>query len=153
MDGQAMTAALASWRPGPAREAIVDFLLEVTRGPGAVPPAERVAAFDNDGTLACEKPRTALASFLSAEAAARGAPVPDGISGHAVLQCLGGLFEGCSTVEYEQHARAFLDQARHPRFGRGYPGLVYSPMRELIALLHELEFSVFLCSDSSRDFN
>ena len=153
MGRPAMVSALGSWRPGVAREAIVDFLLEVTRGPGAVPPAERVAAFDNDGTLACEKPRTALASFLIAEAATRGAPVPDGISGHAVLWGLGALFEGRSTADYEQHARAFLDQARHPRFGRGYPGLVYGPMRELIGLLHELEFSVFLCSDSSRDFN
>jgi len=41
----------------------------------------------------------------------------------------------------------------HPRFKRGYPALVYAPMRELIGLLHTLQFSVFLCSDSSRDFN
>ena len=50
----------------------MDFLVRVTLGPDAVPPAERVATFDNDGTLACEKPRTALAAFLEAESIAAG---------------------------------------------------------------------------------
>ena len=153
MDEQAMVSALPSWRPGAARAEIVDFLLHVTQGPGAVPVVDRIAAFDNDGTLACEKPRTALAAFLFAEAAARGHQVSDNVSGHAVLRALGQLFEGSTTGEYEAHARVFLDQATHPRFARGYPGLVYAPMRELVALLHDLQFRVFLCSDSSRDFN
>jgi hypothetical protein len=153
MDRQVMVSALPSWRPGSARDAIVDVLIEVTQGRRAVPAPERVAAFDNDGTLACEKPHTALASFLAAEAATRGDPIPDGLDGHAVLRAMGALFEGSSTVEYEEHAAAFLDQARHPRFGCQYPDLVYAPMRELIGLLQDLQFGVFLCSDSSRDFN
>lgn len=153
MDEQAMLAALPSWRPGSARDHIVDFLLEVTQGPRPVPAEHRIAAFDNDGTLACEKPRTALAAFLSAEAAAGGHQVPDKVSGHAVLRALGELFEGSTTGEYEQRAQAFLDQAMHPRFARSYPDLVYAPMRELVEVLHDLQFRVFVCSDSSRDFN
>ena len=69
MDAMAMESALPSWRPGANRQAIVDFLRSVTDGPDAVPPAERLATFDNDGTLACEKPRTALAAFLVQQSA------------------------------------------------------------------------------------
>lgn len=150
MDATAMELALPSWRAGANRQAIVDFLRSVTEGPGAVPPAERLATFDNDGTLACEKPRTALAAFLVQESMGVLGEVG---GGHEVLRELGVLLAGRTISEYEQRSRAFLNEARHPRFERGYPVLVYAPMRELIGLLHALEFSVFLCSDSSRDFN
>ena len=56
--------SLPSWRNGSAKQSLVAFLQEITQGPGALPVADRVAAFDNDGTLACEKPHTALAGFL-----------------------------------------------------------------------------------------
>lgn len=148
-----MVSALPSWRPGASRQAIVDFLVDVTLGPGAVPRAERIATFDNDGTLACEKPQTALAAFLEAESIAAGYGPTAGASGHEVIRELGALFGGTAVAEYEKRSRAFLASASHPRFGAGYPALVYAPMRELVALLHDLEFTVFLCSDSSRDFN
>ena len=93
---------------------------------------------------------TALAAFLAQESP--GASGGAG-GGHEVLEELGALFAGQSTAEYEHRTRQFLSQAKHPRFGRSYPSLVYAPMRELIDLLHELEFGVYLCSDSSRDFN
>jgi phosphoserine phosphatase len=150
MDATTIASALPSWRPGAASQSIVDFLHSVTEGPDAVPPEQRLATFDNDGTLACEKPRTALAAFLAQES---GGASGDVAGGHEVLRELGALFAGRSTSEYERRSRAFLDEARHPRFDRGYEALVYAPMRELIDLLHTLEFSVFLCSDSSRDFN
>ena len=53
-----MTAPLTSWNDGAAKSAIIDFVTKVTtaRGPDFVPPAERIATFDNDGTLWCEKP-------------------------------------------------------------------------------------------------
>lgn len=147
-----LVAALPSWRSGPGRDALVAFLWEVTQGPAPVPYEERIAAFDNDGTLACEKPHTALAAFLMEEnVRAGGPPVAIG-SGHEVLRQLGVLFDGATVTAYEQRARAFLAQAMHPRFGRRYPVLVYRPMRELLVLLHQLHFSVFVCSDSSRDF-
>ncbi len=133
-------------------DGLVDFLWDVTAGPTPVPREERIAAFDNDGTLACEKPHTALAAFLRHETIrAGGAPASIG-SGHDVLRQLGLLFDGATTAAYEQRARSFLVESVHPRFGRRYPSLVYRPMRELLVLLQRLHFSVFVCSDSSRDF-
>jgi phosphoserine phosphatase len=114
-----------------------------------------VAAFDFDGTLACEKPRTVLAEFL-ADKSSPGSP--QGVlgasvgSGHDVLRGLGTLFAGHTVTEYDEQARDFLDRAVHPRFGCSYLRLTYQPMLELISLLGALEFSVFVCTDSSRDF-
>jgi phosphoserine phosphatase len=153
MNAEAMMLALPSWRAGATKQAIVDFLESVTTGPGAVPPAERIATFDNDGTLACEKPQTALAAFLAAQSASAGREPRADATGHEVLRDLGAMFAGTTVAEYEHLSRAFLACAIHPRFRIGYPALVYAPMKELVALLHTLEFSVFVCSDSSRDFN
>lgn len=151
MDAQAMQAVLPSWSPGATRDAVVAFLVSVTGGPGAVPPAERIATFDNDGTLACERPQTASALFLAAESASQG--TSELVSGgHEVLRALGALFVDRSTTDYEHQAEQFLSSARHPRFDRPLEAMVYAPMRELLSLLAKLEFSVFLCSDSSRDF-
>ncbi|MHB8276012.1 MAG: HAD family hydrolase, partial [Dermatophilaceae bacterium] len=123
-----------------------------TQGPDALALAERVAAFDNDGTLACEKPHTALAAFLRDVLGATNTASPDPGSGHEVLRELGVLFEGQTTAEYDAQATRFLAWARHPRFERPYPLLTYQPMLELVDLLHALDFSVFMCTDSSRDF-
>lgn len=131
---------------------MVAFLQEITQGQGALPVADRVAAFDNDGTLACEKPQTALAGFLLDRAAAAGTAAPRVTSGHDVLRELGVLFAGQTTAQYDEQARRYLGEALHPRFHRPYPMLTYQPMLELISLLHALDFSVFLCTDSSRDF-
>ena len=60
MDAEEWKGSLPSWRDGSARRSVVAFLQEITRGPDALPVADRVAAFDNDGTLACEKHYTAL---------------------------------------------------------------------------------------------
>jgi phosphoserine phosphatase len=131
---------------------VIAFLQEITQGPGALPVADRVAAFDNDGTLACEKPHTALAGFLLDRVTAAGIAPPAVGSGHDVLRELGVLFAGQTTAQYEEQARRFLTGALHPRFRRPYPMLTYQPMLELMTLLHALDFSVFMCTDSSRDF-
>ncbi len=144
--------SLPSWRDGAARRSVIGFLQEITQGPDALPAADRVAAFDNDGTLACEKPHTALAGFLLDRAAAAGIAAPSVTSGHDVLRELGILFAGQTTAQYEEQARCYLGEAMHPRFHRRYPMLTYQPMLELISLLHALDFSVFMCTDSSRDF-
>jgi phosphoserine phosphatase len=153
MIAEDMRSALPSWRAGATKQAIVDFLERVTAGSGAVPPAERIATFDNDGTLTCEKPQTALAAFLAAQSNSAGREPRAEATGHEVLRELGELLAGTTVAEYERLSRAFLAGAIHPRFRMGYPALAYAPMRELVALLHTLEFRVFVCSDSSRDFN
>jgi phosphoserine phosphatase len=152
MEAEEWKVSLPSWRDGSARRSVIAFLQEITQGPGALPVADRVAAFDNDGTLACEKPHTALAGFLLDRVAAAGSAVPEVASGHDVLRELGVLFAGQTTAQYEEQARRYLSGALHPRFQRPYPMLTYLPMLELISLLHALEFSVFMCTDSSRDF-
>ncbi len=147
--------ALPSWRDGPGRYSILTFLRDVTQGPAMMSVEQRVAAFDFDGTLACEKPRTVLAEFL-ADRSGPNSPetvrAASGGSGHDVLRGLGVVFAGQTVAEYEEQAREFLDRAEHPRFHCLYPRLVYRPMLELIQLLAALEFSVFVCTDSSRDF-
>jgi hypothetical protein len=151
-DAEEWTVSLPSWRDGSARRSVIAFLQEITQGPDALPVADRVAAFDNDGTLACEKPHTALAGFLLDRAAAAGAAPPEVASGHDVLRELGALFTGQTTAQYGEQARRYLTRALHPRFHRPYPVLTYQPMLELMALLQALDFSVFMCTDSSRDF-
>ncbi|HET7723090.1 MAG TPA: haloacid dehalogenase-like hydrolase [Propionibacteriaceae bacterium] len=138
-----MAAALPSWRPGATR----DWLCETLASAADVPPADRVAAFDNDGTLACEKPESATKAYLlhlDPDARPR--------DGHEVQRLLAGALAGLTTDDAALRAAAFLAQARHPRFGLPYPQLVYRPMRELVALLGRLGFSVYIVSDSSRDF-
>ena len=151
MNRTELAARLRSWSDRAARQSLITFLYQATVGPDALAVADRVAAFDNDGTLACEKPHTALAAFR-ANAAGQGVPAGSGASGHQVLRDLGVLFQGRTTAEYEDQARAFLGRAMHPRFALPYPMLSYQPMVELIALLQDLQFSVFMCTDSSRDF-
>ncbi len=151
-DAEEWTVSLPSWRDGSARRSVIAFLREITQGPGALPVADRVAAFDNDGTLACEKPYTALAGFLLDRVTAAGSAPPEVANGHDVLRELGVLFAGQTTAQYEEQARRYLTGALHPRFHRPYPMLTYQPMLELIALLQALDFSVFMCTDSSRDF-
>src|ERR1035438_5225138 len=152
MDAEAWKLRLPSLRDGSARRSVIAFLQEITQGPDALPVADRVAAFDNDGTLACEKPHTALAGFLLDRVAAAGSAPAVLAGGHDVLRELGVLFAGTTTAQYEEQARRYLTGALHPRFERPYPLLTYQPMLELISLLHALDFSVFMCTDSSRDF-
>jgi phosphoserine phosphatase len=152
MDALNMGTHLASWADGPVKRSLIGFLFQVTQGPDVLPVAERVAAFDNDGTLACEKPHTALAAFLQDRLAATDSLYSGPGSGHRVLRELGVLFAGATTGEYDAQASRFLAMARHPRFGRPYPLLTYQAMLELVDLLHALEFTVFMCTDSSRDF-
>ncbi len=149
MDDVELGTLLPSWREGTAKQRLVDFLVNVTQGPQARPLADRVAAFDFDGTIACEKPWTVLAAFLADRL---GEAAPTITAGHQVLPALGEVFQGIGTIEYQVQATRFLSAARHPRFDQEYSRLIYEPMLELIHLLQSLAFRVFLCTDSSRDF-
>jgi phosphoserine phosphatase len=165
---------LPSWTDGPAKAQILEFVRSVTE-PGAsfVPAADRIAVFDHDGTLCCEKPMCPQADFLlrrwtelarahpglarkqpwravtegdQAWLAGILAPVPDLTRG--VTEAYAGI-----TVEtFDRAVRAFFDAARHPVLGVRYTSLGYQPMRELIALLTGSEFEVYICSAGGRDF-
>jgi phosphoserine phosphatase len=165
---------LPSWRHGGARSAVLGFVESVTE-PGAsyIPPAERIAAFDNDGTLWCEKPQYVQAEFtfrrwremIEADPAkAKEQPykalanndqawltslldhVPDLVKG------LGEAYEGVTVGAFEQAARQFFATATHPTLGLPYTKIGYQPMRELLDLLAAREFLVYICSGGGRDF-
>jgi phosphoglycolate phosphatase-like HAD superfamily hydrolase len=138
-----------------------------------VPPGERIAAFDNDGTLWCEKPMYPQADFLvrhwaeqvkADPARAREQPwkavaesdqawlsaaldhVPDLIRG------VTEAYEGITVGEFDAAVRAFFGSARRPALGVPYTGIAYRPMRELIEFLEASAFGVYICSAGGRDF-
>ncbi|HEY8319776.1 MAG TPA: HAD family hydrolase [Amnibacterium sp.] len=160
MTPEAMHAALASWRETSTKSAILDFLHLVTAGAGAVPVERRLAAFDDDGTLAPEKPTSALSAFLeslpderrAATLVQHAGELFPGLTGPGTQELVADRFDGKTVEEFESQAAAFLRADLHPRFGRPWPALTYAPMFELAALLRELQFTVYVVSGSSRDF-
>jgi len=166
--------ALPSWRPGAARAAILEFVRSVTApGDSYVPPAERIATFDNDGTLWCEKPMYVQADFVFRRwremvqaDPAKGSEQPykalvegdrEWLS-HLVehvpelLKGLGEAYAGITTEAFEAAVAEFFTTARHPTLDVPYTETTYRPMRELIALLDGKDFSVYICSGGGRDF-
>ena len=167
-------AMLASWNDGPTKTAILEFVRSVTTpGEDLVPPAERIATFDNDGTLWCERPLYIQADFMFRRFAemvredprrAQEQPykavvehdrawlmdiyahVPELIKG--VAEAYGGI-----TVEaFDAAVREFFASATHPTLARPYTQVAYRPMLELIELLEARDFRVYICSAGGRDF-
>ncbi|HEY2354100.1 MAG TPA: HAD family hydrolase [Gaiellaceae bacterium] len=166
---------LGSWNDTSTRAAIVEFVERVTTegGPEFVPPSERIATFDNDGTLWCEKPLYVQADFVLRKwrAMAEADPslserqpykavvendrawlgaltdhIPDLVRG--VSEAFGGL----TTDAFEAAALEFFANTRHPTLGVAYTDAVYVPMKELLAFLEARDFRVFICSGGGRDF-
>jgi phosphoserine phosphatase len=135
--------SLPSWNEGPARAAILDFVARVDAED--VPPAERVAVFDNDGTLWCEKPAYIQALFALEKTGA--GPDP-----HALVAAYVDRYAGTTTEEFEAEVLEWLERFRHPRFGVPFAGLVYAPMLELLELLREHGFRVFVVTGGGVDF-
>ena len=176
-----MTAPLlSSWRECPAKQAIIDFVQRAC-GEHGVPIEERVAVFDNDGTLWCEKPmpiqldfivrRLAEMAELQPELCERqpwkavaerdfawfGATMAAHYAGDDtdVRTLLGGIlaaYAGISVDEFEAQANAFLRTTRHPTLGRGYLECGYAPMVELLGYLAANGFSNYIASGGGRDF-
>ena len=168
-----MTGDLASWRDTPARTSILDFIDRVTAEGSAtfVAPAARVAVFDNDGTLWCERPTYAQALFLLERLREQAASDP-GLADQPVVRQLlagdlGGAFAmgagalgpvllathaGWTVDEYAAAVAGWLAHARHPRFGVAWPKLVYRPMLELLDLLRANAFRVFVVTGGGVEF-
>jgi phosphoserine phosphatase len=165
---------LRSWRPGTAKEAILAFVREVTApGESFVPPAERIATFDNDGTLWCEKPLYIQADFVfrrwkemvqADPAKASEQPYKALVEGDRewlshllehvpeLLKGVGEAFSGITTEAFEAAVAEFFASARHPTLDVPYTEVNYRPMRELIALLEANGFRIYICSGGGRDF-
>lgn len=157
---------LPSWRPGRTREALLDLLDSVDE----VDPARRVAVFDNDGTLWCERPHYPQFDFLVAELRARAASdrsvqerpeygaLLDGDAPRLaelglvrVALALVELFDGMTPTAFETQVRAFFDRARHPT-GRSYRQLAYVPMLELIAALRQVGITPVIATGGGAEF-
>jgi FMN phosphatase YigB (HAD superfamily) len=178
-----MVEPLASWTDGAAKVAIVEFVEGVTT-PGSddhVPPAERVAVFDNDGTLWCEKPMPIQLDFTIRRLAelARDDPALRerqpykaafdqdhhwlgaamvkhyrGDDGDLVLLkgAVERAFEAISVQDYDRRVTSFFDEAVHPTLGHPYRACGYVPMVELLRYLEANGFTTYIASGGDRDF-
>lgn len=178
-----MTAArvLPSWRDGPTRDRILTFIHDVTNGDAPVPVEERIATFDNDGTLWAEKPMPPQLHFLIEQwrdaitenpGLATQQPYAGAASGdltwlagalekhrhgddddvRAVIDGILGTVTGRSVEEYQERVTRFFDTATHPTLGTSYRYTVYEPMLELLRHLESHQFRCFIVSGTDRDF-
>jgi phosphoserine phosphatase len=165
--------ALPSWRDGQAKQAIVRFVEEVTKkgGTAFISPAERIAVFDNDGTLWVEQPMYVQLAFALDRIKALAPAHPEwkdkqpfkaAIEGdlktvaaggeHALLELLMATHAGMTTDEFAQTVEDWLSKAKHPRFNRPYTDLVYQPMLELLTYLRANGFKTFIVSGGGIEF-
>jgi hypothetical protein len=170
---QAQTDPLPSWNDGASKRAIVEFVARITRQGGAdfVPPAERIATFDNDGTLWVEQPMyTQLAFALDRvkamaplhpewkdtqpfKAALEGDMKALAESGeHGTAEIVMATHAGMTTEEFTKIVSDWLVTARHPRFKRPYTDLAYQPMIEVLAYLRTNGFKTFIVSGGGVEF-
>jgi hypothetical protein len=165
--------ALPSWNDGPAKQSIIAFVERVTAQGTAdfVPVPERIAVFDNDGTLWGEQPmyfqllfaldrvkalapqhpewksQEPFASLLKGDvkgALAGGEP--------AIMQIVMATHAGMTTEEFDQIVGDWVASAKHPKTGRLYTEMVYQPMLELLAYLRANDFKTFIVSGGGIDF-
>jgi hypothetical protein len=149
---------LPGWRETPAKQSVTEFVAAVTDhdSPDFVPKADRIAVFDNDGTLWTEQPLYAQLAFAIDRAAELGHPTSleklhaGGMA--ALMELVTLTHSGITTDEFDALSRSWLATARHPRFGRPYPQTVYQPMLELLSLLDRNGFSCWIFSGGGTDF-
>jgi phosphoglycolate phosphatase-like HAD superfamily hydrolase len=173
-----VTDVLASWNEGPAKQAIVDFVSSATTpGPEFVEVADRIATFDNDGTLWVEQPLPPQFDFVfrkwaqeikadpslagqqpyksivekdPAFFAALGVQDPKAVE--PLLTAFARSWAGTAPEEFDAQVREWLQTVKQPKLDVLYVELVYKPMLELLDLLKAHEFRVFVCSGGGRDF-
>jgi len=164
---------LPSWNDGPSKKAIVDFVAKVTAegSPEFVPVAERIATFDNDGTLWAEQPmyfqfifaldrvkvlapehpewkdKEPFASLLKGD-------VKAALAGgeRAMIEIIMATHAGMTTDEFDKTVRDWFATAKHPTTKRPYTEMVYQPMLELLAYLRSNGFKTFIVSGGGVEF-
>ena len=164
---------LPSWNDGAAKQAILDFVRSTTNrpSPSYVSPEDRIAVFDQDGTLWVEHPmytqviyclervpavveknphlknvepfRTVLSGDREAMAT---------LSMHDLEEILAATLSGMSVEEFNAEAKTWLEQAKHPRWGRPYTELVYQPMLEVLRCLRDNDFKTYIVTGGGQDF-
>ena len=165
--------SLPSWNDGKAKQSIIAFVAKVTKegSPDFEPPAERIATFDNDGTLWAEQPmyfqvlfaldrvkvlapqhpewkdKEPFASLLKGD-------VKGVLAGgeHAILEIVMATHAGMTTAEFEQIVKDWIATAKHPTTKRPYTEMVYQPMLELLTYLRANGFKTFIVSGGGIEF-
>lgn len=169
----AQSDPLPSWNDGAVKKSITDFVARVTAQDSAdfVPAAERIATFDNDGTLWCEQPiyfqfafamdrvralapknpqwktKQPFKALLSNDIKAVAATGEKGL-----LSIVAASHSSMTVDDFHRTVLDWLVSARHPRFHRPYTDLVYQPMLELLAYLRANDFKTFIVSGGGIDF-
>ena len=164
---------LPSWNEGPAKKSITAFVEKVTKEgtPDFVPPGERIATFDNDGTLWCEQPlytqiffaldrvkvlapqhpewkdNEPFASLLKGDMKAALAGGERGI-----VEIIAATHAGMTTTEFDQTVKDWIATAKNPKTGRPFTEMVYQPMLELLAYLRARGFKTFIVSGGGIEF-
>jgi phosphoglycolate phosphatase-like HAD superfamily hydrolase len=165
--------ALPSWNAGPTKSAILSFVDRVTEENGRdfVPLHQRIATFDNDGTLWCEQPMyfQEIFAFDRVKALAQSHPEWKNkepynwvLSGEmqkfanegekSLLQIMAATHSGMAVDEFHRIVLDWMHTARHPRFHRPYEECIYEPMRELLTYLRANGFKTFIVSGGGIEF-
>ena len=169
----AVTDPLPSWNDTATKKAIATFVERVTKegSPDFVPPAERIATFDNDGTLWAEQPIYFQLAFALDRVKVLAPQHPewkdkepfasllrDDLKGAlaggeaAIFQIVTVTHSGMTTVEFDQIVRDWIATAKHPVTKRLYTEMIYQPMLELLAYLRANGFKTFIVSGGGIDF-
>ena len=171
--GAAQADGLPSWNVGPVKQSILDFIARTTTAGSRdwVPGPERIACFDNDGTLWTEQPVYFQVAFAFDRIKALAAQHPEwrtqepfrsvltddraalaALGLKAMVEVIAASHTGMTTEEFTRTVVDWLATARHPRFNRPYTDLVYQPMIELLALLRAHQFKTFIVSGGGIEF-
>ena len=169
----AVSDPLPSWNEGATKESIINFVKEVTDegSKNYIPPKNRIATFDEDGTLWVEQPLYAEFFFaletiksLAPEhpELANKEPFKSILSGdadaiknlneHDMEQLIGITHSGMTLDEFHQRVNDWLKKATHPRFKKPFTDLVYQPMLEAMQLLRDNQFLIFIASGGGQEF-
>ena len=164
---------LPSWNEGPPKTAVLDFVAKVTKegSPDFVPIADRIAVFDNDGTLWCEQPIYVQAIFARDRIRAMAADHPEWKERQPFKAVLEGdrsavaswgkkeitelvmaTHAGMTADEFSTGVRDWIATAKHPRFDRPYTRCIYQPMLELLAFLRGNGFKTYIVSGGGVEF-
>lgn len=167
---------LSSWKDGPNKAAIIQFVNAVTQtgGPNYVPPEKRIATFDQDGTLWCEQP-VAQFEFIAYLIKKMAPDHPDWKSqmpykavlegdnkylvndllnnhGKELMKLVVATHAGMPIETFNAHAKEFFDVAKHPRFNKPFTETIYQPMLELLEYLRRNDFKTYISSGGGTDF-
>ena len=164
---------LSSWNDGPAKQAILEFVKATTTqgGPQFVAPEERIAAFDQDGTLWVEHPMYTQVTYCLERVPALVKEKPElknkepfktvlsgngeaiaKLSTNQLVEILSATLSGMSIDEFRAEAKSWLSEAKDVRWKRPYTELTYQPMQELLRYLRDNQFKTYIVTGGGQDF-